>query len=197
MDTKQASVVAGNLIDIIKRDFYNGAAFTALGGCLVIGVVRLDTSGGAINAVPNSTLGMDDHGHVIIDANARLLALDDNSVKFALAHELGHAFSGKLAADLGYSGKSALTGARTEIIADLGAAYLLKQCGVGWDDICDTANRGVAAGIFNAGWSGDHPPGAKRAECVKTLADLMKAGHSFKDAMNALLLSLEGYGPGH
>ncbi|MEW6339128.1 MAG: hypothetical protein RXR20_23725 [Paraburkholderia sp.] len=196
MDITQASVIAGNLVAIIKRDFYNGGAFTALGGCPVIGSVRID-NGELGNAFPDSTLGTDDHGNVLIDVNDRLLKLDDNSIKFALAHELGHAFSGKLAADLGYDDNNPLDGPRTEIIADLGAAYLLRQAGVSWDDIGDVVNNGVATGIFTAGWSGDHPPGAKRAECVKSLADLMKAGHSFKDALKGLLLSLEGYNQGH
>jgi hypothetical protein len=198
MDIAQATVIGGNLVAIIKRDFYNGGAFTAIGGLPVTGAVRLDNGIG--NAVPNSTLGTHEHNSVtdvVIDVNSRLLQLGDNAVKFALAHELGHAFSEKLAADLGYDHKRPLDGPRTEIIADLGAAYLLKQAGVSWDDICNVANNGVATGIFNAGWSGDHPPGAKRAECVKSLAELMKAGHSFKDALKGLLLSLEGYGQGH
>lgn len=198
MDIAQATVIGGNLVAIIKRDFYNGGAFTAIGGLPVTGAVRLDNGIG--NAVPNSTLGTHEHNSVtdvVIDVNSRLLQLGDNAIKFALAHELGHAFSEKLAADLGYDHKRPLDGPRTEIIADLGAAYLLKQAGVSWDDICNVANNGVATGIFNAGWSGDHPPGAKRAECVKSLAELMKAGHSFKDALKGLLLSLEGYGQGH
>lgn len=198
MDIAQATVIGGNLVAIIKRDFYNGGAFTAIGGLPVTGAVRLDNGIG--NAAPNSTLGTYEHNNVtdvVIDVNSRLLQLGDNAIKFALAHELGHAFSEKLAADLGYDHKRPLDGPRTEIIADLGAAYLLKQAGVSWDDICNVANNGVATGIFNAGWSGDHPPGAKRAECVKSLAELMKAGHSFKDALKGLLLSLEGYGQGH
>src|ERR1700738_2902299 len=183
MDVTQASIIAGNLVAIIKRDFYNGGAFNALDGCPVIGSVRID-NGGVGDTMPDATLGTDGNGNVLVDVNDRLLKLDDSSIKFALAHELGHAFSGKLAADLGYDNKKPLEGPRTEIIADLGAAYLLKQSGMGWEDICTIANKGVAIGIFNEGWSGDHPPGAKRAECVKSLADLMKAGHTFKDALN-------------
>lgn len=198
MNIAQASLIGTKLVAIIKRDFYSGGTFTAIGGLPVSGSVRLDS--GLDNSVPNSTLGTEDQNNsinVVIDVNSRLLQLDDNAIKFALAHELGHAFSEKVAADIGYDHSRPLVGARTEIIADLGAAYLLKQIGLSWDDICSVAEDGVATGIFNHGWSGDPPPGAKRAECVNSLAELMKAGHNFKDASKALMDSLQGYRQGN
>jgi hypothetical protein len=126
-----------------------------------------------------------------VEVTLPLLQLnDDVAIEFAVAHELGHAFSDTLLTSLGLAG---LDGAAPEIIADLGSAYLLSLDGRGWPAILNAARDGIRTGIFTVGWSGEHPPGAERAQYVQTLHDLMAGGHDFNASATGICLSVQGY----
>lgn len=164
--------------------FYGGGDFTIFGTYVM--APRLIVTGGI---TPNGNLTPIPGNRMGISVTRGLLNLPDTAALFALCHELGHGFSEAALETIGMKG---VGGCVTEVIADLGAAYLLSQSGVTWAAITDVAVRGVTLGIFDAGWSGDHPPGRMRADCVQSLATLMQDGDEFGLAAKAVCLSMKG-----
>jgi hypothetical protein len=175
------------MIKTVGDLFYGGGDFKIFGTYVM--APRLEVTGGV---TPNGNLTPIPGNRMGISVTRGLLALPDTAAMFALCHELGHGFSEAALETLGMKG---MGGCVTEVIADLGAAYLLSQSGVSWASITDTAVRGVALGIFDAGWSGDHPPGRMRADCVQSLAELMQGGVDFTTAAKAVCLSMQGAKP--
>ena len=172
------------MIKTIGDLFYGGGDFKVFGTYTV--APRLTVTPGFL---PNGNLTPIPGNRMGINVTRGLLALPDTALMFALGHELGHGFS---EAALTTIGLHATGGCITEIIADLGSAYVLSLSGFAWKDIRDTATRGVALGIFDAGWSGDHPPGAMRADCVNSFAEIMQDGTDFTLAAKAVCLSMLG-----
>jgi hypothetical protein len=172
------------MIKTVGDLFYGGGDFKIFGTYVM--APRLQVT---LGMVPNGNLTPIPGNRMGISVTSGLLALPDNAVMFALGHELGHGFS---EAALVTIGLQAAGGCVSEVIADLGAAYLLSLSGSRWAEITDIAARGVSLGIFDPGWSGDHPPGQMRANCVKTLAELMQSGADFALASKAICLSMQG-----
>lgn len=172
------------MIATVGTLFYGGKDFKIFGTYTM--APRLEVTvghlpNGNLNPIPGNRMG--------ISVTSGLLALPDTGVMFALGHELGHGFS---EAALTTLGMPAVGGCVTEVIADLGSAYLLSVSGIAWPSITDIAVRGVALGIFDHGWSGDHPPGTVRADCVTSLATLMQGGSGFNEAAKAICMSVQG-----
>jgi hypothetical protein len=159
----------------------------------------------------NGTLWFGD-GAFGVEVSDLLLAgfVPDNAIKLGIAHELGHAFGGPalqrlcidpssvvipdpnpLKIEVG-NDEAMLQGAPTEIIADLGAAYCLSLMRMDWGEIVRTAASGLASGIFQAGWDGDHPPATMRADCIRSFATLMQEGCGFEMSAKAVCLSMVG-----
>src|SRR5262249_21152437 len=83
----------------------------------------------------------------------------------------------------------------TEVIADLGAAYLLALNGTPWRAILHAVRHGIQSGIFDVGWVEHHPPGSERAAYVEQLHAKMAGGHSFGTACTAIALSAQAGSP--
>jgi len=105
-----------------------------------------------------------------------------------VAHELGHGFTEQLMNKLAIQ----INGAATEVIADLGAAWLLFKNGTPWTAILHAVRHGVQSGIFDVGWVHDHPPGSERAAYVEQFYAHMSRGHSFGTAVAMIANSANG-----
>ncbi len=172
------------MIKIVGDLFYAGADFKIFGTYVM--APRLTIVSGHI---PNGNLTPIAGNRMGIEVTQGLMRLPDIGVLFALCHEMGHGFSETALSKIGMHGAS---GCVTEVIADLGAAYLLSVSGYSWSAIVDIAIRGVTLGIFDRGWNGDHPPGRMRADCVQSLATLMQGGCAFDASAKAICLSMQG-----
>ncbi len=172
------------MIKTVGDLFYGGKDFTIFGTYVM--APRLQVSPGAM---PNGNLTPIPGNRMGIAVTQGLLNLSETAAMFALGHELGHGFSEAALTTIGLQGAG---GCVTEVIADLGSAYLLSKSGTSWKDITDVAARGVTLGIFDQGWSGDHPPGKMRADCVQSLSILMTDGAGFAEASKAICLSMQG-----
>jgi hypothetical protein len=198
-----AEAFIGTLFPHIKSKFTNGANLEVM-GCVMfpellpndadLGTDFCEACLGTYEKPNPQTRVKEPRGRVCCNAN--LLALANvNTIKFGLAHELGHAFSEPLLKKIGMPG---LDGPRTEVIADLGAAYLLTLAGVSWEDVIAGAegwNIPANKGIFTVGWSGDHPPGAARIKYVKALKAKMTATPpaTFDAAAKEIMTKLKDY----
>ncbi len=175
------------MIKTVSDTFYGGNDFRVFGTYVVAPRLSIQpgaTPNGNLTPIPGNRMG--------IEVTRGLMNLPDVGVMFALGHELGHGFS---EAALTTIGLGAAGGCVTEVIADLGSAYLLSLSGYTWTAIVDVADRGVTLGIFDAGWQGDHPPGKMRADCVRSLSELMQGGGSFGLSAKAICLSMQGAKP--
>ncbi len=182
MDQKQAELVLGDLIKNVKKMFYKDGDFKIADLPVVATVVVNDqTHPDAVPTVTENGIGL--------EVTRGLIQLkDDNAIKFALAHELGHGFSLTVLTRCGLTGAS---GEVTEVVADLGAAYLLANSGVAWEDILHTVDDWQNSHIFTPYKSGDHPPGDKRATCVHSLYTLIQSGYTFEDAVKGICMSFQ------
>ncbi len=182
MDQKQAELVLSDLIQRVKSKFYANGEFK-IAEMPVVATVVVDDKTAYPDAVPTAT----ENGMGLEVTKPLLQVKNDNAIKFALAHELGHGFSETVLTRCGLKGVS---GEVTEVVADLGAAYLLADSGVPWKDILDTVDDWQTSQIFTPNKSGDHPPGAKRAEYVHSLYSLIQSEHTFEDAVKGICMSL-------
>jgi hypothetical protein len=184
MNEDKAKQALESMIRKVSELFYNGKPFKIFGDAYeIVPELKVEedhTPNGNLAALGERTMG--------VQVTRGLLNLPDNAVKFALGHELGHGFS---EAALNFIGMHGVSGCVTEVIADLGSAYLLSRLNVEWEDIEKTAAAGVG-NIFDRNWSGDHPPGEMRKHCVVSLAVLMKEGASFQEAAKAICMSMLG-----
>ncbi|MGF1624626.1 MAG: hypothetical protein ACFCVH_07065 [Alphaproteobacteria bacterium] len=185
MDKKTLEDALRGYIATIKADFYAGGDFKLFGMYTVVPTVRVEDDYGN-----NATLTTFDGGTAGVEVTEGLLTFcDDDVIRLGACHELGHAFSERVLTNIGLAGAS---GAVTEVIADLGAAYLLNRSGRTWTQVREAALKGEAQHIFDPGWKGDHPPAKKRVETIDSLAHLMESGFSFADAAKGICLSCQG-----
>lgn len=103
---------------------------------------------------------------------------------FAVAHELGHAFSSQLLVDINCAG---INGAATEVIADLGAMWILNRKGLSFSVIEKTVSDWQKSDIFDVEKAGDHPPGAERAGYVIHAIKGLQAGRSFSAVVSDIV----------
>ncbi|MFJ7905357.1 hypothetical protein ACIQ6V_33675 [Streptomyces sp. NPDC096198] len=166
-EDKAANALIGLHRQIVKY-FYSGKSrdFKAYSddsdGTIVKPVLIVAEQGGS-----NAALTFLDDG-MGVEIGYPLLTREEASdmhVKFAMAHELGHAFSLRLANLINMPG---LSGPRMEVIADLGAVFALIKSGEQWGDIMSAVRSGERI-IFDSRWNGDHPPAADRVEYIKGL----------------------------
>ncbi|MGZ5790353.1 MAG: M48 family metalloprotease [Burkholderiaceae bacterium] len=181
MSKVQAEDVLRDFLPRVRRLFYNGGTFEMAGMPVVARItIEPEQYVDAVPAIVGDGIG--------VGVTQPLLDVgNDNAIKFALAHELGHGFSERVLRNCNLQGVS---GPVTEVIADLGAAYLLANSGVSWQYILDTVDDWQTSGIFTANKNGDHPPGAQRATYVHSLFSLLQSGHDFNEAAAGICLSL-------
>lgn len=173
MNKYEAEQLLARMIPMVSQLFYHGDPATVHGTILLVPEIKIDNQ----LSVPNAQFFPIDTNSWGVEVSGKLLQLDTGSIAFALAHELGHAFSEVVLDSIGLGGAA---GRATEVIADLGAAYLLTFLNHNWVGILHTVDNGVHTGIFDAGSSGDHPPGKDRAHYVRYLHYLIvEAGCSF------------------
>src|SRR5262249_41516741 len=123
MTQNQVETILGQLIPLVSRYFYDGNPFTVFGGdyTVVPRVTHVQQQ-----TMPDGSLDGVDATHVGVRVTSGMLQIHDNTaIHFAVAHELGHGFTEQLMNKLGIG----VQNAATEVIADLGAAYLLAQNG--------------------------------------------------------------------
>lgn len=184
MQPEEAQNVADAIIGQARALFYNGE------GPTVFGMVLVPTTRWVNSVIPNGNLTPleTDPPLMGMELSTGLLAIPNPAaVKFAIGHELGHAFSETILAKIGLRG---VGGYATEVIADLASAYILMQIGIDTAAIQIAVNQGVAYGIFDVASSGDHPAGKDRARHVEELFQKMASGKSFEDAARQICKGL-------
>jgi hypothetical protein len=176
---------------VVVKLFYGGdaAGFTALGGMRVSSRLT-QAEGGAVDA----WFGVGESGDdsvVVVEVSDLLLALTSlESATFGVAHEYGHAFSESLLARLGMANAG---GDRSEVVADLGAAWAIySMSGNSWQPVLTALEQAVPEGIFAAERKDNHPPGAERVAYVKQFVALIESGKSFEQAAKEVLSGLSG-----
>jgi len=190
MNAAQASAFAKEALALISSQFYaNDTPYAC--GLPMVPVVKTEPG-----SVPNGNLTpTDDEQGLGMVVSEGLLAIGDNvAIKFALAHELGHGTSEHVLSKVGLTGAS---GEATEVIADLSAAYLLIQLGIGWDTMIDSISRWRTSQIFDTHKDGDHPPGDDRVNYVKQLRALIDKKVAFSDAARQICAALPDAKTGH
>lgn len=188
MSKTQAEAQLAQIIPLVSKHIYDGKKFTVFDGFYEV-VPKIVVQPGGI---PNGNLTPIGNGMGVAVSQGLLSVSNDAAITFGLAHELGHGFKQTLLEKLDMGG---ISGCVTEIAPDLGAAYTMNLAGWSWTAIKEATRNGVAYGIFDLGWSGDHPPGEKRATCVASFVTLVTSGESFLDATKAICLSMQGYKP--
>ncbi|WP_312237971.1 M48 family metalloprotease [Stenotrophomonas sp.] len=187
MNATQASAFAKEALALISSQFYAGDTPYAC-GLPMVPVVKTEPG-----SVPNGNLTpTDDEEGLGMVVSEGLLAIADNvAIKFALAHELGHGISEHVLSKVGLTGAS---GEATEVIADLNAAYLLNQLGIGWDTVIASISEWRTSQIFDTHKEGDHPPGDHRVKYVKQLRALIVRKVAFNDAARQICQALPDAG---
>jgi hypothetical protein len=205
MRLKDCQVFVGALIKNIEKNLLDNATLN-FDGTPIVPRVQMDKKRSEVNATLYPAAG--GYG---VEVTELLLEpfVPDAAIKFSIAHELGHAFSAPLLnkmcipvhqvvlaplATLG-NDDQLRTGAPTEVIADLGAAYMLNLMGVKWSSIVEVGDHGAEIGIFDMVWNGQHPPGVQRADCIRSFVKLMEEGFPFELAAKGVCLSMIGAGP--
>ncbi|MFO1319582.1 MAG: hypothetical protein U1F52_08205 [Burkholderiales bacterium] len=156
MNQDTAEKDMGKMIDLVRQHLYAWKPFQVFGTMDVVPVIER-VAGGTPNGNPTPAHGS--QTRMGIQVTQGRLNLDDNAVRFGLAHELGHGFSEQL---INTWGIQPLPGdCVPEVAADLGSAYLLRLPGVTWFDILRTAHDGVRTGIFDLEWSGTASAGQR------------------------------------
>lgn len=199
MTQADAEKQLGRMIDLVRQHFYRWRPFKIDGIYEVVPVILVSQEHHP-DALPFPILKDQKKGtetvsvmQMGIEVTQPLLDLDDNSVLFGLAHELGHGFSATLMSDWGL--QSIDKDCTPEIVADLGAAFVLNKLGISWLDILKTVRAWRQTEIFTAGWSGQHPPGDMRKAAVESLVELMVGGTDFTLAAKGITLSMLGVKP--
>jgi hypothetical protein len=171
--------------------FYGGKAedFTAFGGMRVSDALT-QVEGTAVDAwfaAPES----DGDPLVVVEVTDLLLQFTSlESATFGVAHEYGHAFSQGLLEKMSMANAG---GDRSEVVADLGAAWAMYHAyKCDWQTVETALEQAVTEGIFAADRMDNHPPGAARVGYVKELIKLVKAGTSFEDAAKKILSGVSG-----
>src|SRR4051794_4618769 len=119
MDERACEEFLAQLVPAIEKHLLGGSQLATFGN-----TIRISPQLRVVEGEANATLWAIDKTSMGVEvSDILLLCTPENSVKFAIAHELGHTFSEPLLQRLGLG---ALSGCPTEIIADLGSAYKLK-----------------------------------------------------------------------
>jgi hypothetical protein len=198
----QATDLIKKLFPLIKKHLLNNQEFKLMGLYPMVPELLPDDPDLRGENWPDATLGTytkDGQDVCRVTCNPLLLNFSNaNAIKFGLAHELGHAFSLPVVERLGMVG---VDGPRVEVIADLGAAYVLTLSGMSWADVLAAAKAGnVPHGIFASTWgqAGDeHPPGDHRVKFVVALNGLMeRKGKTFDAATKEIMTKLAHYAKG-
>jgi hypothetical protein len=191
MTRGDAEAVLARMFPLVCAEIYGGQPFTIFDGFITMRPVIVEEASGG---PPNAAIAPLTETEYGVGVNAALLAIEDRTaVMFALGHEIGHGFSAVLLSGIGLAG---ISGPRTEVAADLGAAYLLMRLGVKGDEVKRAARAWSTSQIFGAAWSGDHPPGDHRAELVARVCDGLEAGRAFADVAGEMLHGLADYAQG-
>lgn len=169
----------------IVKGFYNGdpRAFN-IDGIPVKPTLRVEkgsTPNGNVTGFENEE-GTEFWFGVVVSEG--LLTRDLVSQMFALAHELGHSVGVDVLPRIGLAG---ISGQRTEVVADLIAAYAVNLAGLSWDKILACVSGGVKSGIFDKEKSGHHPPGKDRARYVRQFRQELGSGKNIDAALAAVL----------
>jgi len=187
MNLREGEELLRRMIELVKQLFYGGHDFRLFETYIM--VPRLNV---VSRNIPDATLTP--YGAFMgVEVTRGLMNLQQLPFMFAVGHELGHGFSQIALFNMDLAQAD---GCVTEVIADLGAAYVLHLSGVEWRNITAVAVDGEKLGIFDQRWSGHHPPGRMRADCVLSLAELMQDDWDFELAAKAVCLSMQGRGPG-
>ncbi|MET0307793.1 MAG: hypothetical protein ABW023_03710 [Sphingomonas sp.] len=204
MQIQECRAFVAQLIPAIERHLLGGGRLTYAGMPFTT-VVKVEPDGLSVNAM----LYMDSSRWGVEVSDLMLSGfVPDDAIKFGIAHELGHAFGGPLLDSLCIAPSATVlkpgvtmgddaemrSGAPTEVIADLGAAYILNLMGMSWEAIIATADQGNQ-NIFDTAWNGDHPPAAMRADCIRSFVELLRWGGSFENSAKAVCLSMVGTRP--
>ena len=185
MNRTQAEKQLAQHIPLIGKHIYDGGKFTVFDGFYEV-VPKIVVEPGGI---PNGNLTPVGNGMGVRVSQGLLNVKDDCALVFGLAHELGHGFKQTLLEKIGMG---QISGCVEEVAPDLGAAYVMHLGGWSWSAIRDATTKGVQHGIFDLGWSGNHPPGAMRATCVASFIELVGDGNDFTDCVKAICLSMQG-----
>jgi len=165
-----------HMILIVQDEILQGNAFTIFGGDFILLPTIMVEDGGKL--FPNGNLSPIDEGLLGVMINLPFLNMKDNNAQlFALAHELGHAFSHKLLLEIDCTEAS---GIATEVVADLGAVKVLQSMGICLDDIDKAVANWRKSMIFDVTKKGDHPAGEDRYKYVHKLIVALKSGGDFK-----------------
>ncbi|MCC6496444.1 MAG: hypothetical protein IT193_09310 [Propionibacteriaceae bacterium] len=145
----------------------------------VVAEVRVSSSNQPADQVPNAALWFHD-GRVGMDVTPALLGLSQVEIEFALAHELGHAVSAREIQRSDLRAESVST-ASEEVLADLGAAQILRESGRSWAEITSALDGG---NLTDADWSGNHPPGEVRKGFLRLFESRLAEGRTAAESVH-------------
>jgi hypothetical protein len=175
MNTEQANTFTRSALERISALFYAGDIPYAC-GLPMVAVVMTERG-----ATPNGNLTPTDDGTGLglVLSDGLLAIKDDITIKFAIAHELGHGTSEHILTRIGLGG---IAGEATEVIADISSAYLLVELGTSWDALIGSIRQWRTTNIFDDHKSGDHPAGDARVAHVEKFRALIDRKVGFNDA---------------
>lgn len=145
----------------------------------VVPEVKVSSSNQPADQVPNASLWFHD-GRVGMDVTPALLGLSPVEIEFALAHELGHAVSAREIQRSGL-GADSVSVAGEEVLADLGAAQILRESGRSWAEITSALDGG---NLTDADWSGNHPPGEVRKGFLRLFETCLAEGRTAAESVH-------------
>lgn len=189
MALSQANRFLDSIMGDIRKIFFKGKTPISGFGLEIVSKIHImkDIKVNAEQWVKQNKKGIMQNG---VSVTSGLLQIrDNNSIKFAILHEMGHLLTMQFTKTF----KLKLSMIQLEVIADLSSVFLMKRSGLSWGQIERAVMGWKYVHIFDAKWSGAHPPGNDRTKIIKRFIKLSKSGFTFKNAVKKIIKATTKY----